>query len=874
MLSLGKLAPGQQQYYLDTVARGAEEYYAGGKETPGRWLGAGAARLGLDGEVTAEALHRVLTHADPYSGQPLTSARSVPKVAGIDATFCAPKSVSLLFALAEPDVARQVRLAHDAAVDAAFTVLEREAAVGRRGHGGLRTVQGEGLVAAAFRHRTSRAADPHLHTHVVVANLVRAVEDGRWTALDARPLYAWSRAVGHLYEAHLRFELTARLGVEWTPTRNGIADIDGIPRPVIQAFSTRRAEIEAHLAEHGQASAKAAQVAAYATRRVKNDALDTPTLVEEWRTRARAHGLDTEALHAVLGRTATLHPPAPGRSETEVLYRWLGGPDGLTARRSTFTRQHVIEGMCDALPGGAPVEQVMGLVDDFLTSDRVVALSGGGEPLHRRNGTAIPAGAESGRWTTPEMIRVEQALVRSALDRIGAGVGIARLNDVGASIDARPTLSAEQVAMIERVCQSGNGVDVVVGVAGSGKTFALAAAHEAWSRAGYDIVGASLAARTAARLQEGAGIPSMTIDRLLGQLDRGRALGPSSVLVIDEAAMVGTRKLQRVLDYADKADAKVVLVGDPCQLPEIDAGGAFAGLAQRLEPITLTDNMRQHEAWERDALGELRHGDPGRAFDAYSWRGRVHERDNAVLAREQLVDDWWTARLAGQRPAMVAGHLRDVDDLNRRARKRLRDAELLPGDGMLLGGRSFAVGDEVLALRNDYRVGVLNGTLATIREIDISRQHLRLATDDDRIVDVPFAYADDGHLTHAYAMTIHKAQGATVDRALILADDTMTRERGYTALSRATDRNDLYLAVDDPRVDDRHANEEVTEPSAAVRRALRRSAAQHLAIDQAELDSLLASLPAPDDGPPVADVLARLPQPSRESDVSEVDLGL
>jgi len=656
--------------------------------------------------------------------------------------------------------------------------------------------------------------------------------------------------------------------------RNGIADVAGIPRPVIRAFSTRRTEIEAHLAIHGETSAKAAQVAAYATRHAKNDALDTPTLLEEWRTRAESLGFDTDALHAVLGRTTVRDVAAPAGSDTEALYRRLAGPDGLTARRSTFTRQRVIEQMCDAHPSGAPIEQILERVDDFLASRHVVALSDSGEVLHRGNGSVIPAGAESGRWTTPEMIRVEQALVGSALDRIGVGAGIATPDHVTMAIDPRPTLSPEQVAMIERICHSGNGVDVVVGVAGSGKTYALSAADEAWSRSGYHVIGASLAARTAARLEDGTGIPSVTIDRLLGQLDREHSLGPSAVLVIDEAAMVGTRKLQRGLDHAAQANAKVVLVGDPCHLPEIDAGGAFAGLAQRLEPATLTDNRRQREGWERDALADLRGGDTDRAFDDYSSRGRVHEVDSWTLAREQLVDDWWNARQSGQRPAMSAAHLRDVDDLNRRARNRLRDAGLLPSDTLQLSSRSFAVGDEVLALSNDYRVGVVNGTLATIHEIDVDRQHLRLVTDTDQFVDVPFAYADEGHLTHAYAMTIHKAQGATVDRALVLADDSLTREHGYTALSRATDRTDLYLAGDDPRIEDRHADEAATEPATAVRRALRRSGAQHLAIDQIELDGLLASLPPPDHSRGKDFGFVVLPEPSHERGRAEVELDL
>ena len=229
MLSLGKLAPGQQQYYLDTVARGAEEYYTGAKEAPGQWMGAAASRLGLAGEVDAEALGRVLEHVDPTGACRLTAAHSVPTVAGFDVTFCAPKSVSLLFALGAPEVSNEVRNAADAAVSASLSVLEQAACRVRRGKGGHTVLDGDGFVAAAFRHRTSRAGDPHLHTHVVIANLAHAPADDRWTALDGRPLYSWLSPVGHLYEAHLRWELTRRLGVEWGPVRNGIADVAGIP---------------------------------------------------------------------------------------------------------------------------------------------------------------------------------------------------------------------------------------------------------------------------------------------------------------------------------------------------------------------------------------------------------------------------------------------------------------------------------------------------------------------------------------------------------------------------------------------------------------------------------------------------------------------
>ena len=182
-----------------------------------------------------------------------------------------------------------------------------------------------------------------------------------------------------------------------------------------------------------------------------------------------------------------------------------------------------------------------------------------------------------------------------------------------------------------------------------------------------------------------------------------------TVVVVDEAAMVGTRKLARLLDHAARARAKVVLVGDHYQLPEIDAGGAFAGLTQRLESTRLVENRRQVHAWERDALAELRTGDPHAAFDAYRAHGRVHESRDPERLRARLVDDWWASRVQGKRAVMVATRNTDVEELNRRARHHLATAGRLGTEEIVLGGRAFAIGDEVLATRNDYRLRVLNG---------------------------------------------------------------------------------------------------------------------------------------------------------------------
>src|SRR3954452_15045705 len=305
MLSIGKLAAGQAKYYLDqaqvrvdvvqSVGSGVEDYYVGPGEARGRWIGVAAGELGLRGEVDADGLRRVLEGLDPQNGMELRTSTSRARVAGFDLTFSAPKSVSVLFGLGDDDLRARVRDAHDVAVREAVGHLERWAAAVRRGHGGLMVEQASGLVAAAFRHRTSRAGDPQLHTHVLVANLGRGI-DGRWSALDGRRLHAEARAASFIYQAVLRGELTRRLGLEWSPVRKGIAEVIGVPRPVMRVFSRRRAEIDAALAERGTSGARAAEAAALATRRVKDPRVTADMLADDWRRRADELGFGTTEL--------------------------------------------------------------------------------------------------------------------------------------------------------------------------------------------------------------------------------------------------------------------------------------------------------------------------------------------------------------------------------------------------------------------------------------------------------------------------------------------------------------------------------------------------------------------------------------------------
>ncbi len=318
MLSVAKLTLGQEAYYEQQVARGLDDYYAGRGESPGLWAGSGSAGLGLVGVVDDGELGTLLRGVNPASEERLRSPvrertitvrtldvesgewREEPKrlapVSGYDLVFSCPKSVSVLHALTDDErVRREISEAHEASWQAALGYLEREACIVRRGHGGPLREHGEGFVAAAFRHRTSRAQDPHLHTHVIVANMTRT-DDGEWRALDGEAILKTYRlAAGYLYEAQLRHELTCRLGLEWTQPVKGMGELARVPEEVIRAFSTRRQSLVEHMEALGTEGFAAARVAALATREAKEQ-VDLPRLREHWQARAAEHGLGRREL--------------------------------------------------------------------------------------------------------------------------------------------------------------------------------------------------------------------------------------------------------------------------------------------------------------------------------------------------------------------------------------------------------------------------------------------------------------------------------------------------------------------------------------------------------------------------------------------------
>ncbi|GAM04980.1 Ti-type conjugative transfer relaxase TraA [Novosphingobium sp. MBES04] len=459
--------------------------------------------------------------------------------------------------------------------------------------------------------------------------------------------------------------------------------------------------------------------------------------------------------------------------------------DAITHQQSTFTNRDLAMFVHRHSEGKDQFDQIMAVV---RASPELVKLG--------------KDGRGEDRFTSRAMLETEQRLERQTV-RLDAerhhSVPDRHRDRALTRAEARGmVLSPEQRGAFEHVTDA-RGISSVIGYAGTGKSAMLGVAREAWHSAGYSVHGAALSGIAAENLEQGSGIASRTLASLEHQWGKERELLTSkSVLVIDEAGMIGTRQMERVMREAEKRGAKIVLVGDPEQLQAIEAGASFRSIAERHGAVEITAIRRQSEEWQREATRQLATGRTGEALAAYEDAGHVHAAETREAARANLIDRWDADRQTHPDASrIILTHTNDeVRELNEAARNRLRTAQMLGRDvGLTVerGERTFASGDRVMFLKNERSLGVKNGTLGTIEHV--SAANMRVRTDDGR--SVAFDIKDYAHVDHGYAATIHKSQGMTVDRVHVLATPGLDRHASYVALSRHRTQVDLHYGKDD-----------------------------------------------------------------------------
>jgi hypothetical protein len=906
VLSLAKAA---KDYYLRKLGEISprEDYYLRGGTATGVWRGSGAAELGLEGTVTAEGLVRLFDGQHPATGEQLGRSLRRDGVAAWDVTFSADKSVSLLWALGDDETRRQVVAAFDEATSQALGYLESVASATRgaaktpfldnngapvlnengtpRCHVETWPIATAGYVAASFTEFTSRADDPQLHTHVVVANKVQGT-DAIWRSIDGRLLFRYQLAAGYLHEAVLRRELTQRLGVRWQPVHHGMADIAGFTRIQIETFSTRRSQLEQWRQDQGLPDTAAArQVAVLATRAPKADH-PLETLEVEWRRRAAEVGLTPERLTRLISDRREVSPVDATR-----LFERLASSEGLTAQASTFGTAEVVKDIAAALCEGGTRDEIEALAEVFLDTRDVVPLlpvpdtgvvdepevlvdaarngmrecAGDGEDgpmMRRRDGRLFPGTRYERCFSTIELLGTEQRIIEHATTGIGAGRWTAPSRLVEGRLRRHRQLTDEQRAMVRRFATSSNAIDIGIGPAGSGKTAVMAVINQLAAFTATPILGGALAGRTAAGLQAATGIPSMTLTRLIGEA-KDQGLPHGAIVVVDEAGMVGTRHLAAIADLVETAEGKLILIGDDRQLPEIGAGGLFRALADRLPVAELTTNVRQHQQWERVALTDLRNGSVAQAIEAYQQRGRVIIGEARNDTIERAVGDWYrhVASTGDLTSGLLIAYDNDtVTELNERARIHVAASGRFTGPTLETRHQVFQAGDRILCGRNQSRLGVLNGDLGTVIAVDQARTGLTVRLDRaPETRNLPAWYLKQGYVDYGYAMTGHKAQGVTTDRTFVVVDGTTDREWAYVAMSRGRQANTLYLADAEPAEESCTHLTHAGTPHALDRltAALNRNSTHTAAIDHAKSTPTDAMDPL-GPPPPSSDIAARV----------------
>jgi len=754
-------------------------------EPDGQWFGGALSDFGLDSSKppTLEQMSRLLQGFDAETEEPLLKgAGQENRVQAFDITLSPPKSVSVALAALPDNQKGGVFNAQQQAVHRALEFLESMAGY-RTGHGGLERVDAGKLLVATFEHSTSRENDPQLHHHCVVMNLIQD-ELGKTRALDASTIYQWGRTVGAIYHAELASNLKQLgYGIEAKGDKE-VFEIVGVPADLIGHWSKRTSQIESVKAELGidEQDHAGKQMASLSSRKKKGE-IDRTSLFHQWEAEAKTFGFEPENIK--------------GLESIEQEY----SPDNilkeLTHAQSVLTSKDIYQ---------AVALRSVGSVDANAIAKRVELL--------KEQMVYLGCDEREAYYTTHETIRREQAIMDLAVSRQHEG----KHNVDEALIElvaSEKGLLEEQRQMVEHICLNDDAVVNIQGHAGTGKSYTLDAVRQVYESNGFKTLGVAPSGKAADGLQAGAGIQSSTIHKLLIDIEMSSRLGKSppidekSVIVCDEAGMLDNKILGELLSKAADAGSKVVLVGDTEQIQSIRAGGMFRKLQEKLGKAELTQVFRQKDQQDIDALSHLRAGEAKAALDNYAERGLLSVEKNQKEAMRHLVDDWFNGGV--ENSIILASTNKDVDSLNRLARRRLKAAGKLIGDDVdvVSEGRKLklAIGDRIVFKKNQkrqkdkkrYNISVKNGELGEVVSIHITKAGhdvIRVRMDDGR--EEEFRSRDYDHFSYGLAISNHRSQGTTFDKAYVYSSSVnsmINKEMAYVAMSRAKESSRLYFTA-------------------------------------------------------------------------------
>ncbi len=806
-----------------------------------------------DGPVTAEVRDRLRTalarewfsreFGRPVSGPRelhgfIAKATSHPRtsVAGFDLTFTPAKSVSALWAVADPRLAAAIRAAHDAAVAEALRSAQRHAVFTRQGHDGIRHVEVRGLIAAVFVHRDSRAGDPNLHTHVAIANKVQTLT-GEWLALDATVLYRAKVSISEAYSTHLQARLTD-LGLLFVATgRDGkrpVYEVAGVDPRLITRWSTRRQQITARTADlvaqfqqdHERPPTPVeklalAQQATLDTRQAKHQPRSEAEQRATWRGQAE-RVLGPGELGRMLSRVVSQPRPARVLVDEKVV---IGIAERVIAivesERSSWTEFHIrSEALRQVRAAGVSLELSDVVADQAvahalspnwsmpITTRRVIPV----EPpaLRRRDGQSVYATPAATQYTSQRILSAERRLIDAASRGGGRTVdGNSVTFALLQSLANHEPLNPGQQLLVQEMATSGRQLQLAIAPAGTGKTTAMRALTTAWTSSGGNVLGLAPSAAAAeglrSHLHDGTNrVVADNLAKLVWAIGHQEPLvdvvGRGTLVIIDEAGMADTLTLDHVVTWCVDRGAVVRLIGDDQQLGAIGAGGVLRDIAAVHGALHLDTVMRFADPAEAAATLALRAGDAG-ALGFYLDHDRIHPVDPDTATRS-LLAAWQADRAVGLDALMLAPTRAQVAELNHAARAARLNGATPARETVLADGNPASQGDVVITRRNNR--ALTTSATAWVRNGDrwtITHLHLDGSLDVTNLkshtqITLPADYVA-ASVELGYATTIHAAQGVTADTCHGLLSGTESRQLAYTMLSRGRVANHAWIQVSD-----------------------------------------------------------------------------
>ncbi len=747
------------------------DYYVKDLDHQGEWMGQGAEALGLHGGIKQEEFQ--LSLAGYVAGREVQNAGADNRLMGWDCTFSAPKSVSVVWAGADVQLKQDIEKAHETAVKAAFDYLE-ENTVTRRGKGG--TIDEEAkLVASRFNHFTSREGDPQLHSHVVISNFsVR--NDGSVGTIDSRTFYEHKMAAGALYQVEMAYQMK-QLGYEIEQGTKGTFRLADVSKEAEHVFSKRDQQID-NLVREREIHSYAGTRGIVLSTRANKVICDLSERENTWKEEARENNIHLDA-------NRNRVQLAVGKTENEILTE---SGEKLTQKHSTFKEKDLLREAAIVSFGFRNAHEVREMMNTARTQEYVITLEGG-------------------LMTTPDMAKIEQDIISNVekmvnKDDYGVNPDAAIRHGIDGGNAQRIAFSQEQESAI-RTATGDSAIAVIQGRAGVGKSTMLAAVHDSYKQAGWDVQGVTLAGVAAQNLQKESGIESKTIASWLPHAE----INNKTVVIVDEAGMVGSKQMSDIVNKVQQAGAKLVLVGDEKQLQPIAAGGILHSIDQKVAQIApqystaVEDIKRQREDWMKEVVKDAAQGKTGEALEKLDEKGKIYIYQNSNEARAALVDEFIKANREDFSKGIVLTHIRqDADKINLEIREKLKDEGLVDRMNPIVINNDtkeigLAAGDRIMFTRNDYELGVRNGQRATITGVDPFRLiDVRLDSGETRRI-----HTDNyNHIDYGWAATTHKAQGATVERAFVygFSNESMASQQAtYVQISRAKGETNLHIVA-------------------------------------------------------------------------------